>query len=50
MAEGGVMDDIMKAEVGDDTSIGDDSSQQFALLLRVTQSNGKPLPVDGFTG
>ena len=50
MAEGGVIEDVMKAEVGDDTSIGDESSQQYALLLRVTQSNGKPLPVGGFIG
>ena len=35
--------------VGDDTPVGDKSSQQFALLLRVTQSNGRPLPVSGFT-
>ena len=44
------MEDVVKAEVGDDTSIGDESSQQFALLLRVTQLNGRPLPVGGFTG
>ena len=44
------MEDVVKAEVGDDTSVGDESSQQFALLLRVTQSNGRPLPVGGFTG
>ena len=50
MAEGGVMEDMVKAEVGDDTSIGDESSQQFALLLRVTWSNGRPLLVGGFTG
>ena len=49
MAEGGVVEDV-KAEVGDDTSIGDESGQQFALLLRVTQWNGRPLPVGGFTG
>ena len=49
MAEGGVVEDV-KTEVGDDTSIGHKSSQQFALLLRVTQLNGRPLPVGGFTG
>ena len=38
MAEGGVVEDV-RAEVGDDTSIGDKSSQQFALLLRGTLSN-----------
>ena len=50
MAEVGVMEELVKAEVGDDTSIGDESSQQFALLLKVTQSNGRPLSVGGFTG
>ena len=43
------MEDV-KAEVGDDTSIGDESGQQFALLLRVTQLNGRSLPVGRFTG
>ena len=43
------MEDV-KAEVEDEAPIGDESSQQFALLLRVTQSNGRPLPVGGFTG
>ena len=45
MAQHGVIQDIVKAEVGDNTSVGDESSQQFALLLRVTQLNGRPLPV-----
>ena len=49
MAEGGVVKDV-KAEVGVNTSIGDESSQQFALLLSGTESNGRPLPVGGFTG
>ena len=40
----------MKAEVGDDTSIGDESGQKFALLLRVTHLNVRPLPVGRFTG
>ena len=26
------------------------SGQPFVLLLKVTQSNGKPLPIGGFTG
>ena len=30
--------------------MGDQSRQPFVLLLRVTQSNGKPLPIGGFTG
>ena len=39
MAEGGVIEVVVKAEVGDGTSIGYESTQQFALLFRVTQSN-----------
>ena len=30
--------------------MGDHSGQPFVLLLRVMQSNGKPLPIGGFTG
>ena len=30
--------------------MGDWNKQPFALLLRVTQSNGKPLPIAMFTG
>ena len=29
--------------------MGEKNDQPFALLLRVTQSNDKPLPVGGFT-
>ena len=29
---------------------GDQIGQPFVLLLRVTQFNGKPLPIGGFTG
>ena len=29
--------------------MGDKNDQLFALLLRVTQSNGKLLPIGGFT-
>ena len=50
MAEGGVMEDVVKTEVGDDTSTGDENGQSFALLFRVTQSNGRPLLIGGFTG
>ena len=28
----------------------DNNDLPFALLLRVTQLNGKPLPISGFTG
>ena len=50
MAENGNMDEVVKTEVGEDTFVGDWNEQPFALLLRVTQSNGKPLPIGGFTG
>ena len=31
--------------------LGEDKREQsFVLLLRVTQANGKPLPIGGFTG
>ena len=43
------MDEGIKTEVGKDTFVGDQNEQPFALLLRVTQSNGKPLPIGGFT-
>ena len=49
IAESGVVVDV-RAKVGDDTSIGDKSGQQFSLLLRMTQPNGRPLSVGGFTG
>ena len=44
------MNKVMKTEEGDDPFMGDQSGQPFGLLLRVTQSNGKPLPIGGFTG
>ena len=50
MAEGGIMEDVVKTEVGEDTSMGDENDQLFTLLLRVTQTNCKPLPIGGFTG
>ena len=50
MAEGSNMDEVIKTEVGEDTFVGDQNEQPFALLLRVTQLNGKPLPIGGFTG
>ena len=49
MAEGDITEDVVKTEVGEETSMGDESGQPFVLLLRVTQSNGKPLPIEGFT-
>ena len=41
---------MIKTEEGDDPFVGDQSGQPFVLLMRVTQSNGKPLPICGFTG
>ena len=50
MMEGGVMEDVVKTEVEKDTPLGDENDQPFALLLRVTQSDGRPLPIGGFMG
>ena len=50
MAEGGIREDVVETEVGEYTSVGDKNDQPFALLLRVTHLNGKPLPIGGFTG
>ena len=44
------MNEVIKTEVGDDPFIGDWNEYTFVFLLRVTQSNGKPLPIGGFTG
>ena len=44
------MDEIIKTEEGDDLQKGDWNEQPFVLLLRVTQSGGKPLPIGGCTG
>ena len=49
MAEGSDMNDVIKTEERDDPFWGDQSGQPF-VLLRVMQSNGKPLPTGGFTG
>ena len=50
MAEGSDMDEVIKTEEGEDTFLGDQNVQPFALLLRVTQLSGKPLPIGGFMG
>ena len=39
---------ITKVEEGDKCHHPDPKDQQFVLLLRVTQANGRPLPVEGF--
>ena len=41
---------MIKTEEGEDTFLGDWNVQPFALLLRVTQLNGKPLLIGGFMG
>ena len=50
MVDSGIMEDVVKTEVGEDTSVGEKNDQPFALLLRVMQLNGKPLHIGGFTG
>ena len=50
MAEGSDMNEMIETEEGDDPFMGDQSRQPFVLLLRVTQSNGKPLPIGGLQG
>ena len=50
MAEENDMSEIIKTEKGDNLCRRDRNKQPFVLLLRVTQSNGKPLPIGGFTG
>ena len=49
MAEGNSMSEEVKAE-DEEGYLGEDKREQaFVLLLRVTQANGKPLPIGGFT-
>ena len=43
------MCEIIKNEEGDYLHRGDQNEQPSVLLLRVTQANGKPLPIGGFT-
>ena len=48
-AEGNSMSEEVKAE-DEEGYLGEDKREQaFVLLLRVTQANGKPLPICGFT-
>ena len=49
MGKGSDMSEIIKTEEGDDPFMWDQSRQPFVLLLRVTQSNGKQLPIGQFT-
>ena len=50
MAEGNDINKMVKVEDGEDCFQGDQNDQPFVLSLRVTQANGKPLPIGGFTG
>ena len=50
MAEGSDVNEMIKTEEGDDPFMWDQSRQPFVLLLRMTQSNGKPLHIGGFKG
>ena len=43
-----VMEKIMQVEESDECPHPDPRDRQFVLLLRVTQANGRPLPVEGF--
>ena len=43
-----VMEKITQVEEGDKCHHPDPRDQQFVLLLRVTQANGRPLPIEGF--
>ena len=50
MAEESDMSEMLQTEEGHDPYKGYQNGQPCVLLLRVTQSNGKPLPIGGFTG
>ena len=43
-----IIEETMQVEEGDECHCPDLRDQQFILLLRVTQANGRPLPVGGF--
>ena len=50
MAEGNDMSEEVKVEE-EGGYLGEDKREKsFVLLLRVTQANGKPLPIGGFSG
>ena len=49
MAEGNEIEEVMKVEEGNECCYADPKDQLFVLLLRVTQANGRPLPIGGFT-
>ena len=43
-----VMEKITQVEESDECPLQDPRDWQFVLLLRVTQANGRPLPMEGF--
>ena len=43
-----IIEEMMQVEEGDECHHLDLKDQQFVLLLRVTQANGRPLPTGGF--
>ena len=44
-----IIGDVVKVEEGDELHHTDLKDQLLVLLLRVTQANGRPLPIGGFT-
>ena len=50
MAKGNDMGEEVKVEEEEGYLREDKREHSFALLLRVTQASGKPLPIGGFTG
>ena len=44
-----VIEKMTQVEEGDECHHPDLRDQQFVLLLRVTQANGRPMPIRGFT-
>ena len=49
MAEENEIEEVVKVEEGDEHRCPDPKDRLFVLLLRVTQANGRPLPIGGFT-
>ena len=43
-----VMEKITQVEESDECPHPDPRDQQFVLLLKVTQANDRPLPMEGF--
>ena len=43
-----VIEKMTQVEKGDECHCPDLKDQQFVLLLRVTQANGRPMPIGGF--